>query len=334
MLEAFKPYYKTVRNFLKYRNKKAYELFKEENLSENYDHHDNWNGGIDYYTIVLKVSVAQYVEIEGEVEGKITEDITKAFENAIRNDESLQINGTMVVPHDDETTFTPTSESMWNMDYFRLFISHISENKTSAKNLKECLEKWGIQGFVAHEDIEPTKEWISVLYDALFSMDALCAILVKKFRFSSWCDQEIGIALGRNKLCIPINKDIIPYGFLGRYQMIKANGQDANHVAQKVAESIFENNRTHGIYCNNLIRLLINAKTIDKAINWINIINYFSKMEKVYIEMIHKEYSHNAILLAPDVLDQMNALFKRYGMAKALFPLRDNVNDNTDELPF
>ncbi len=57
-------------------------------------------------------------------------------------------------------------------------------------------------------------------------------------------------------------------------------------------------------------------------------------MGKVYIEMIHKEYSHNAILLAPDVLDQMNILFKRYGMTQASFPLGDNVNDNTDELPF
>ncbi len=83
MLEAFKPYYKTVRNFLKYKNKKAYELFNEENLSENYDHHDNWNGGIDYYTIVLKVSVAKYVEIEGEVAGKITEDITRALKKSL-----------------------------------------------------------------------------------------------------------------------------------------------------------------------------------------------------------------------------------------------------------
>ncbi len=39
--------------------------------------------------------------------------------------------------------------------------------------------------------------------------------------------------------------------------------------------------------------------------------------------MIHKEYSHNAILLAPDVLDQMNALFKRYGMAQvSIIPVR------------
>lgn len=334
MLEAFKYYYKTVRNVLKYRNPKAFELFREENLSEIYDRHDNWNGGIDFYTIELKVSVAQYIEIEGEIEENIAEAITKAFETAIKSDESLEINGTIIVPYDDMCVFIPTSESMWDIDYFRLFISHLSDNKTSAKNLKTCLEKWGIHGFVAHEDIEPTTEWTQVLYDALFSMDALCAILVKKFRYSSWCDQEVGIALGQNKLCIPINKEIIPYGFLGRYQMIKADGLDSSQVAQKVSECIFRDTRTHGIYCNNLVRLLINAKTEEKAINWINIINHFANMERVYVELIHKEYSNNSILTAPPILGKINDLFKRYGFAQTLSPFGDNKSMDDKELPF
>lgn len=208
MLDVFKTYYRTVHNFLKYQNQKAFELFKEENLYEIFDNHDNWNGGIDYFTIELRVSVEKYLQIKGDDENKIIEDITDAFDNALKSIESLVINKTIIVPYDDATVYTPTTESIWNLDYFRLFISHISENKVSAKNLKVCLEKWGIHGFVAHEDIEPSKEWTSILTDALFSMNALCAILVKRFRYSSWCDQEVGIALGQNKLCIPIKKTL------------------------------------------------------------------------------------------------------------------------------
>lgn len=333
MLDVFKTYYRTVRSFLKYRNPKAFELFKEANLYEIFVNHDNWNGGIDYFTIELRVSVEQFIQIEGDNESKISDDITKAFENALKSNDSLVINGTTIVPYDDETVYIPTSESIWDMDYFRLFISHVSENKVSAKNLKVCLEKWGIHGFVAHEDIEPSKEWTSILTDALFSMNALCAILVKRFRSSSWCDQEVGIALGQNKLCIPIKKEIIPYGFLGRYQMIKADGLDASHVAQKVAECVFKDERTHGIYCNSLARLLINAKTSEKALQWIDTINKFPNIERVYIDFICKEYSQNPILLLPNVSQRINDLFIRYNLPQYILPSGENkISDN--DLPF
>ena len=50
MLEYLKAYYTTARNLLKHRNYVAFELSKSECLSENFDSHDNWNGGIDYFT--------------------------------------------------------------------------------------------------------------------------------------------------------------------------------------------------------------------------------------------------------------------------------------------
>ena len=248
MLECLKAYYTTARNLLKHRNYVAFELSKSECLSENFDSHDNWNGGIDYFTIVLTIPTNKYMEIEDKDKKEIADAISQSFVDATINDESIQINGAIIVPHDEEVTFHPTSESMWTIDYFRLFISHISKNKTSASNLQKALLDWGIHGFVAHEDIEPSKEWVSELYNALFSMDALCAILANGFRNSRWCDQEVGIALGQNKLCIPINKDINPYGFLGRYQVLKAHNLDARSVALRVAEIIFADDRTHGIY--------------------------------------------------------------------------------------
>lgn len=334
MLEVFKPYFHTVRNYLKFKNFKAFELFKAEFLTESFDSHDNWNGGIDFYTIVLNVPVADYIEIEGVQEEQISKDITNAFEIAIKDDESIQINKTMIVPHDNDITYLPTSETMWTPDHFRLFISHLSENKRTATNLKICLEKWGIQGFVAHEDIEPTNEWTIVLFDALMSMNALCAILVKGFKKSNWCDQEVGIALGQNKLCIPIHKEANPYGFLGRYQMIKANGLHAQQVAQQVAECIFNNSKTHNIYCQDIIRLLLNAKTEDNALNLLNVINHFAKIEKIYIEMVWKDYQQNSVLTSPKVLQNLNELFRRYGLTQNLFVLNTQPQIDSDELPF
>lgn len=334
MLEYLKAYYTTARNLLKYRDNDAFELSQLDCLSENFDSHDNWNGGIDYCTIVLSLPTSKYVEIESTQQKKIAKAITQAFVDATINNESIQINGTIIVPHDDEKIFHPTSESMLEIDYFRLFISHMSKNKSSAANLQKALFDWGIYGFVAHEDIEPSKDWISELYNALFSMDALCAILVNGFRSSRWCDQEVGMALGQNKLCIPINKEINPYGFLGRYQVLKAHNLDARSVASRVAEIIFADDRTHGIYCRNIIRLFLNAKNIESAFKWINALNHFNKTEKTYIDMLWKDYSRNTILLDNNILKEANKIFTRYGLPQIQSVVGSSTAITHEELPF
>lgn len=53
-------------------------------------------------------------------------------------------------------------------------------------------------------------------------MDLLCAIITPDFYMSKWCDQEVGIALGRAIPTISIKKGADPHGFIGRYQAIKA----------------------------------------------------------------------------------------------------------------
>lgn len=79
---------------------------------------------------------------------------------------------------------------MWANGYFRLFISHLTKYKIAARNLKICMKEYGIDCFVAHEDIQVLKEWEIEIENALFSMDALCAIVTPDFRNSDWCEQE------------------------------------------------------------------------------------------------------------------------------------------------
>jgi hypothetical protein len=66
---------------------------------------------------------------------------------------------------------------MWKPDYFRLFICHASSQKEVAHLLKDELEKRRVCCFVAHDDIEPTREWQDEIEEALRTMDALAAIL-------------------------------------------------------------------------------------------------------------------------------------------------------------
>jgi hypothetical protein len=82
-----------------------------------------------------------------------------------------------------------------NPQRFRLFISHIAIHKDKAIRLKSCLVRYGIDGFVAHEDIEPTLEWQSEIEKALRTMDAFLAIHTVGFAKSIWTSRRWGMRL-------------------------------------------------------------------------------------------------------------------------------------------
>lgn len=60
--------------------------------------------------------------------------------------------------------FTP---KFWEKNCFRLFVSHLSEWKQYAAELQKELLAFGVSCFVAHTDIEPTKEWLDEIETAL-----------------------------------------------------------------------------------------------------------------------------------------------------------------------
>lgn len=93
-----------------------------------------------------------------------------------------------------------------------------------------------MQGFVAHEDIDPTAEWLQTILGSLDTCDALAAILTDDFQGSNWCDQEVGYCIGMRKLVIPVARGLMPYGFMGRYQALKCKDAAANEVARQIAE--------------------------------------------------------------------------------------------------
>lgn len=83
-----------------------------------------------------------------------------------------------------QTAIEIPDSKFWQPNYFRLFLCHLSTFKVKTAQLQKTLEDYGISSFVAHEDIEPTKEWQQEIEKAFFSMDALAAILTPNFNDS------------------------------------------------------------------------------------------------------------------------------------------------------
>ena len=103
----------------------------------------------------------------------------------------------------------------------RVFISYSHLDRKLAGGIKSTLDEYGMAVFLAHEDIEPTRQWQDVILGKLKRCDVFLPLLTKQFSDSSWVDQESGIAVAMDKFIIPVKLDVDPYGFIEKYQALK-----------------------------------------------------------------------------------------------------------------
>ncbi len=200
-------------------------------------------GGEDFdvslYTLTLEVPIRTYANIEQYRDG-LEQSVRERIRPIVRRYPDSRISEVIITPELSPASRPPAvppkegeeaedTRSFWKTGFFRLFISHTSPNKISAHNLKAALPKYRIAAFVAHDDIDPTKEWQLEIERALRTADSLAAIITPDFIESRWCDQEVGFAFGRGKLVVPLCKESVPHGFLGKYQGFQARGPSREH---------------------------------------------------------------------------------------------------------
>ena len=104
----------------------------------------------------------------------------------------------------------------------RIFVSHSSKDKLIATTIKYYLETFfGLEVFVAHEDIIPTSNWPDKIQEELGSCDIFLALITPSFKTSDFADQESGYVLSLGKFIIPVAIGETPYGFLDKIQALK-----------------------------------------------------------------------------------------------------------------
>lgn len=155
--------------------------------------------------------------------------------------------------------------AFWRNGMFRLFISHISANKKWAADLQEALLRFGISGFVAHNNIEPALEWQSQIEIALMTCDALVALLHNGFHKSNWTDQEIGFAMGRGIPAFSVRFDETPYGFIGRFQAFNGNKNEPWELAEELFEAYRKNKQTERKMAEVLVGLFEDSGSFAEA---------------------------------------------------------------------
>lgn len=335
--DVLQQYYQTVRELIK--DKPLLEkIFVPSRVSTVLDEYYNWSNEVNAYIVNIQVPVTLYKEIGPDNNVRVLEEeITNAFQTAMKGNINLFVRDVSIVPYAEigkaKSISNEYNVRAWAPGYFRMFISHVSAHKKSAGNLKIALAEYGISAFVAHIDIEPTREWQEEILAALWSMDALCAILTDDFNNSKWCDQEVGFGLGRNVLCIPIRHGIDPYGILGRQQGTQQLN-DAREVAKQVSKLLCSNEKTRDKYISVLSGLFLNAPSSEIALKWLGVLRQVETLNKEDVNYIRTHISDSyEPLRDSEVLKGANKLFHDFGIQEYEIK-KSSGNDDYDDLPF
>lgn len=334
---VFSTYTNTVREIFADTDESIAKFIADSNIDSVWEPQENWNGNVEFCHINLRLPVKVFKQLEKE-------GLLENYENALRDsygaamrgvDSAFQLTGVFFQPasEDNYAIGEDADTSMWANGYFRLFISHLTDDKQAATNLNTCIKSYGIDCFVAHEDIRVSREWQTEIENALFTMDALCAIVTKDFKKSDWCDQEVGIALGQKKPVLPISKGDVPYGFFGKYQALNSKNKSANDIAFALWTVITENGKTAPIYFDKFLSLIVNSATTKEALNRLKTLRNCQKVDRNVAMSLRKIYQETSVMNEKEVVDCLNDFFAEHGVDKIKISSAAPVL-NEETLPF
>lgn len=298
------------------------KILRQANIDIRETSYDNWNGGTYGYTVNLQVPVSMFALIQDNLEQFETDLLTK-LKPLTRTYSNEYLESVIIAPKlikdsidegevVEENSLRIETIKFWTPGYFRLFLSHVSEHKMTAIQLQKTIGKYAISVFVAHADIEPTKEWQDEIELALSSMDALAALLTTGFKESKWCDQEIGVAIGRKVPVLPIRAGIDPYGFIGKYQGISANNEKIELLCTDIFNVLLKKEITKVKITNALVSKLCNAQSYAESKDTATLL--VRAMDNITAAMIDKlteaTKNNNQVYDSFGVVDKINWIIK------------------------
>ncbi|KAA0003213.1 MAG: toll/interleukin-1 receptor domain-containing protein [Thermoplasmata archaeon] len=195
----------------------------------------------------------------------------------------------------------------------RIFFSYSSSDRKIVGGIKDYLERMGFEVFLAHEDISPGEEWQQQIIKNLKRCDIFIPLLTNDFKNSEWTDQEIGIALTDDKFIIPLQVDIVPYGFIGKIQSLKINKDDLKNTA----DDIFRLIKNQSPFKESMKDFIINALAISRNFEQAKVRSkLLMEFENFSSEQIHRIFEaamrNNQVYGSFGAQDVLKKLFEKY----------------------
>lgn len=233
------------------------------------------------------------------------------------------------------------SGNLWKPNMVRVFLSHSTSDKQSATKLKLTLLNWGIELFVAHEDIGVSEEWRIQIIKALSSMDAFAALLTTNFKESNWTDQEFGYALAKNTVIIPLIYGINPYGFMEAKQGIKIKGLTPDSVAASICSLLLKKSKTREKMIESLFEITFKSggeQEFKENLNKLTVLKDeigIESISKLRDQILERSYfNHPFIVKTFNSFIKTNFNSQLEFISKKLFLERHSSSLDDDSLPF
>lgn len=281
-----------------------------------------------------------YLKVHGVDTNKQTSGVNSkwVYSKELLSDEPevtiLRIAEELGVPH-NHVVMEPgkvLEANFWEPFHLRLFLSHLSVFKATTGQLQKALRKFGISAFVAHVDIEPTREWQDEIEAGLYSMDALAAILMPGFKESDWTDQEVGVAVGRGVLVIPIIRGLNPYGFISKYQGLNVSGMNVSQVALEIFKILVASPKTMTKMLSCLTETTLQSKTETEALFKLGQLKALTDLPTSHLLRLKESASASSVLMSEKPLFELNSLLSMYSI-ESVDPMNNTVPFQED-VPF
>lgn len=294
--------------------------------------YDNWNGGTTTWALRLEVPTILFASVQmslPEIEKEIIQKLS-FLDRLYPNDRLGEVTITPLTSNEIVLAHRMTPPDidvrhLWRDGYVRLFLSHASQHKVQVAALKIALFDNGISAFVAHEDIEPNREWQNEISLALRTMHAIAALFTVDFHESKWTDQEVGWALGRGVPVLSIRLGADPYGFVGKFQATRGTLEDPVSLANSITHVLLGNREVHGNMRRALVEAFVNSDNsniAERLTNMVVAIKDFTDDEK---DRLRNACSENEHIAGTPGISQ--AIYDAFGAPKV-------IETQFDEVPF
>jgi hypothetical protein len=171
-------------------------------------------------------------------------------------------------------SLTAEGDGLWETQPARAFLSHIYDHREFVADVKDSLKAYGIAGFVAHADINPSKDWRSSIKAGLATCDIFVPFVDDGFHQSQWCDQEVGWALARGVPILPVRpvgfeRSLATDGFLEEFQDV-CLGQGTGNLlprwtASKIFDGLLSHTKTREVGVKALAEAFVNSRSFNQT---------------------------------------------------------------------
>jgi hypothetical protein len=171
----------------------------------------------------------------------------------------------------------------------RVFLSYSHNDRRFAGALKRKLEAFRFSVFVAHDDVNPSDDFVACILEELRHSDIVMPLLTKSFHRSHWTDQECGFALNLDKLILPVSKGVNPYGFLrNRHAYIVKKGKSLDAVLAELLSSLTHQKKVANKFRDSLILAVRTSSGFPKSIAIFNLLAKLTPFSRRQMKLLLK----------------------------------------------